>query len=115
MVEGSQIDWAGHENNNESLIEEMIDFDNTIGAVLDFAEKDGETLVIITADHETGGYAITKGDLKEGTVEGKFSTGSHSAVAVPVLAYGPGAENFTGFMENSDIFSKMFKAFKFDK
>ncbi|MEM9987191.1 MAG: alkaline phosphatase, partial [Bacteroidota bacterium] len=61
MVEGSQIDWGGHENNPEYIITEMLDFDQTLGEVLDFAEEDGETLVIITADHETGGFAINRG------------------------------------------------------
>ena len=58
MVEGSQIDWAGHNNNAKYLISEMIDFDETVGKALDFAEKDGETLVIVTSDHETGGFTL---------------------------------------------------------
>src|SRR5690606_32415090 len=58
MIEGSQIDWGGHANNTEYIISEMLDFDSAVGSVLDFAEKDGNTLVIITADHETGGFAI---------------------------------------------------------
>ncbi|MDQ3395792.1 MAG: alkaline phosphatase [Bacteroidota bacterium] len=107
MVEGSQIDWFGHSNSSDTLISEMIDFDNAIGKVLDFAEKDGETLVIITADHETGGYAIVGGD-KSGKVMGKFSTGSHTATMVPVFAFGPGAENFSGIYENTEIFHKIF-------
>jgi alkaline phosphatase len=112
MVEGSQIDWAGHDNSNDTLVSEVIDFDRTIDAVLDFAEKDGETLVIITADHETGGYAIIDGDINEGRVGGAFTTTNHSAVMVPIFAYGPGAEAFTGIMENTDIFKKIAKAFK---
>lgn len=114
MVEASQIDWAGHGNQNKMLVQEVVDFDNVIGAVLDFAEKDGETLVIITADHETGGYIISGGDIKEGKVKGEFGSKSHTAVMVPVMAYGPQAETFTGFMENTDIFEKMYEAFGFD-
>lgn len=113
MLEGSQIDWAGHDKDNDYVIAEMIDFDNTVGAILDFAEKDGETLVIITADHETGGYALTGGDLKNGIVSGEFVFDQHTAVMVPVFAYGPGAENFTGMMENTDIFKKMYQLFGF--
>ncbi len=114
MIEGSQIDWAGHDNNSDLLVEEVQDFDNTIGVVLDFAEKNGETLVIITADHETGGYAIIDGDLEKGEVKGEFGTDHHSAVMVPILAFGPQAEKFIGFMENIDIFTKMYNAFGFD-
>lgn len=113
MIEGSQIDWAGHDEDNDYVIAEMIDFDNTIGAMLDFAEKDGETLVIITADHETGGYAITDGDLKSGVVKGEFISYNHTATMVPIFAFGPGAENFTGMMENTDIFKKMYQLFGF--
>lgn len=114
MIEGSQIDWAGHDNDSDILVEEVLDFDNTIGAVLDFAEKNGETLVIIMADHETGGYVITDGNIEKGDVIGKFVTNHHSAVMVPVLSFGPQAELFMGFMENIDIFTKTYNAFGFD-
>jgi len=61
MIEGSQIDWGGHANNESYVISEILDFDRTVGAVLEFAERDGETLVIVTADHETGGMSINLG------------------------------------------------------
>jgi alkaline phosphatase len=115
MIEGSQIDWGGHANNTQYLVEEMIDFDRAIGKVLDFAEKDGNTLVIITADHETGGFSVNKGDTKTGMVEGKFTTGSHTGVMIPVFAYGPGSEKFAGIYENNAIFHKMLEAFRFKK
>ena len=54
MIEGSQIDWGGHANNSEYIVAEMLDFNKAVGAVLDFAKEDGNTLVIVTADHETG-------------------------------------------------------------
>ncbi|MBN2772705.1 MAG: alkaline phosphatase [Prolixibacteraceae bacterium] len=107
MVEGSQIDWGAHANDTEYIIEDMLDFDRSIGEVLDFASKDGETLIVVTADHETGGMAITGGSMDTGEVVGAFSTKDHSAVMVPVFAFGPGAENFTGIMENTDIFKKI--------
>ena len=115
MIEGSQIDWGGHGNDTQYIIDEMIDFDNAIGKVLDFAKKDGNTLVIITADHETGGFSIIDGDMKTGKVEGKFTTGNHTGVMIPVFAYGPGAEQFSGIYENTDIFNKMMNAFQFKK
>ena len=111
MIEGSQIDWGGHANDKDYIVNEMIDFDKTIGEVLDFAEKDGNTLVIITADHETGGFSIEGGSIFEREVIGDFTTGGHSAAMVPVFAYGPGAEAFGGLYDNTEIFHKMIAAY----
>jgi alkaline phosphatase len=106
MVEGSQIDWGGHDNEIDYVLEEMLDFDQVIGQVLDFAIADKETLVIVTADHETGGLAILGPDFTD-EHQVKFSTGSHTSIMVPVFAYGPGAESFSGIYENTEIFFKM--------
>jgi alkaline phosphatase len=107
MVEAAQIDWAAHANHTEYMVSEMIDFDVTIGKAFDFARMDGETLVIITADHETGGLSIENGDIEAGEVTGKFRTDGHTGIMVPVFAYGPGAEKFAGIYDNTDIFEKM--------
>ncbi|HKI88110.1 MAG TPA: alkaline phosphatase [Draconibacterium sp.] len=107
MVEGSQIDWGGHAGSTVYVVEDMLDFDKTIGIALEFAAKDGKTLVVITADHETGGMALTGGNMDSGIVKADFPLGDHTAVMVPVFAYGPGAEQFTGIMENTDIHKKM--------
>jgi alkaline phosphatase len=109
MVEGSMIDWGAHAGNTSYVVEEMLDFDQAIGKALEFANKDGQTLVIVTADHETGGASITGGDLKTGMVEMKFTSTDHTGVMVPVFAYGPGAENFTGILKNTDINKAMHK------
>lgn len=109
MIEGSQLDDYGHFNDLDLLMQETHDFDRTIGAIYDWAAKDGETLVVVTADHETGGLTLVDGDLKEGKIVGKFSTGSHSGVMVPVYAFGPGAEEFTGIYENTAVFDKIKK------
>jgi alkaline phosphatase len=113
MVEGSQIDWAGHDNDLGYVVEEMLDFDRAVGEALKFAEKDGHTLVIVTADHETGGLSVISGDIEHGMVEGNFSTTGHSSDLVPVFTYGPGAEKFSGIYENTAIFYKMMEAFGF--
>jgi alkaline phosphatase len=114
MIEGSQIDWGGHANDSEYIIQEMIEFDRAIGEILEFAEEDGETLVIVTADHETGGYAINPGsemdDIKAG-----FTSDYHTGTMIPVFAYGPGAELFAGIYENTAIYFKMKEAFNFDQ
>lgn len=108
MVEGSQIDWGAHQHNTIYTVQEMLDFDRAIGKALEFAAKDGETLIVVTADHETGGLAILNGNMESGNVKGGYSTGSHTGVMVPVFAYGPGADRFTGIMENTDIGKKIF-------
>ncbi len=112
MVEGSQIDWAGHDNNSEQILKEMADFDDAIGVALSFAEKDGNTLVIVTADHETGGYALVGGSVNEKKVDGKFVTKGHTGIMVPVFAFGPGAEAFAGFGDNTLIGKKIFEYLK---
>jgi alkaline phosphatase len=109
MVEGSQIDWGGHANDIHYIVEEMLDFDKTIGLVLEYATKNKNTLVIVTSDHETGGLALNKGDWKKGTMEAGFTTNKHSGVMVPIFAFGPGADQFTGIMENTDIPKKIEK------
>lgn len=109
MVEGSQIDWGGHASSTVYIVEDMLDFDKVIGQTLEFAEKNGETLIIVTADHETGGFALTGGSIENGFVKGAFPTTDHTAVMVPVFAYGPGADEFGGIMENTEIFDKMKK------
>ena len=114
MIEGSQIDWAGHANAADTLVDETLDFDKAIGEVLNYAENDGHTLVIITADHETGGVTITGGDRETRKVKLSFSTKDHTAVMVPVYAYGPGSEKFTGIYDNTDIFKKIMAAFGFE-
>jgi alkaline phosphatase len=109
MVEGSQIDWGGHAGSAIYVVEDMLDFDQVVGQALEFAAKDKETLVVVTADHETGGMALTGGSIKDGMVKAAFPTGDHTSVMVPVFSYGPGAEEFIGIMENTDIHAKMKK------
>ncbi|WP_299580788.1 alkaline phosphatase [uncultured Sunxiuqinia sp.] len=109
MVEGSQIDWGGHQNNTIYVVEEVLDFDQCIAQALEFAAKDKETLIVVTADHETGGMGINNGNTAQQTVKGGYTTGGHTGVMVPVFAFGPGAEEFTGIMQNTDIPKKMMK------
>ena len=110
MIEGSQIDWGGHANNTQYVTSEMIDFDEAIGEALRFAQADKNTLVIVTADHETGGMTLLAGNTAVGTIEAKFTTGGHTGVMVPVFAYGPGAEAFNGIYPNTAIYEKMMQA-----
>lgn len=118
MSEGSQIDWGGHQNDAPYLISELLDFDDTVGKALDFAEKDGNTLVVVTSDHETGGFTLRAKQKKRedgseysdySEVGTSFSTGGHSATLIPVFAFGPGSEEFNGVYENNEIFHKILK------
>ena len=102
MIEGSQIDWAGHGNNADYMLAEMQDINKVIGLCFDYADANPGTLVIITADHETGGTTIV-GENKDY----KYTTGDHTGAMVPVYSYGTGAENFSGIFENTTFKDKI--------
>jgi len=106
MIEGSQIDWAGHDNDARHIIGETYDFDQAVGRALDFVQKDGETLLIVLADHETGGMGIN-GETKKGALDIGWTTKGHTATMVPVFSYGPGSEHFTEIFDNIDVYKKM--------
>jgi len=116
MVEGSQIDWAGHKSDGTNVVSEVVDFDNAVGAGLDFAKENGETLILITADHETGGFAVLDGSVENKTVDKTgFAHGSHTASMVPLFACGPGSEVFGGVHDNTDIGKTMIRYIKESK
>ena len=117
MAEGSQVDWAGHANNIEYLNREMVDFDTAVEWALQYAKDNKDTLVVVTADHETGGLLIEPKTLFGYTgdeIKISFNTskgfGSHTGVPVPVYAYGPGSENFSGTLDNTDLYRAMVAA-----
>jgi len=107
MIEGSQIDHGGHSNSLKQVITENSDFDRMVGDALRFADEDGETLVIVTADHETGGLTLLDGNIGKGYVWGDFSTNDHTGTPVPIFAYGPHALDFKGVFNNTEIFNKL--------
>lgn len=110
MVEGSQIDWGAHQRNLLYTVSETLDLDDAIGAAYDFALQNGQTLVIVTADHETGGLSLTGGDLQKRSVNGEFiSTSNHTGEMVPVFSLGPGAERFSGIHDNTFFFGEFLK------
>ncbi len=110
MVEGSQIDFACHANDSAWMVDEVVDFSQTIQIALDYAEEHGNTLVVVTADHETGGLTLPDKKGKYTNVSFCYSTGSHTCLPVMVYAYGPGAEQFTGWMQNTAIKGKILNA-----
>lgn len=115
MVEGSQIDWAGHANDKDMAVKEMLDFDRAIKVAFDYADQHPNTLVVITADHETGGMSLLGGDMSTGDLEAAYGTTSHTSVMVPVFAYGAGASEFAGIYQNADILPKVLKLSGFAK
>ncbi len=114
MIEGAQIDWGGHANNADYVVDEFLEFDEVIQMCYDFAKKNGETLVVVTADHETGGLAINpESNMKE--LKTAFTTGGHTATMIPVFAFGPGSERFGGIYDNTKIYTKMRQAYGWKK
>jgi len=103
MVEGSQIDWANHRNDLDDAIEQTLAFDLAVREALDFAQNNGSTLVVVTADHETGGLALVGGAPDASTLEAAWTTKGHTASTVPLYAYGPGALHFSGFHDNTEL------------
>ena len=112
MVEGSCIDDYCHANKVGYAVEEILDFDRTVGTVLEWAEKDGQTLVIVTADHSTGGMTLLGGNVQEQRVGVNFANDGHNGVALPVYAWGPHAEDFVGIYENAELSKKIKKLIK---
>lgn len=107
MVEGSQVDWGGHDNDFDYMISELIDLDNTLGRLMAYAQKDQNTLIVVTGDHATGGLALSADQRDYNTIKPTFSSTGHNADWIPVFAYGPGAELFSGVYENTMIFHKI--------
>ena len=107
VVEGAQIDWGGHDNDSDYIISEVLDFDKSIKTALNFAKNNNETLIIVTADHETGGYGITGKNDKTNKLITGFLNDDHTATMVPVFSYGPGSSNFKGIFDNTEIYHKI--------
>jgi alkaline phosphatase len=103
MVEGSQIDWAGHENQFDELVKQVLAFDEAIGVALSFAEKENETLVVVTADHETGGMSICGGKVDGSQIKIDWISTDHTGQMVPLFAAGSNAYLFTGIKDNTEI------------
>ncbi|MCP4450720.1 MAG: alkaline phosphatase [Planctomycetes bacterium] len=103
IVEGSQIDWRCHSNDAQGCIRQTLLFDQAVKAAMDFAVRDQHTLVIVTADHETGGLTLLKGMLNTKRLVPKWATKNHSGIPVPLYAYGPGATDFMGTLDNTEI------------
>lgn len=110
MIESAIIDGYGHNNDSEGMVEEMYEFDRTLKQLVAYVNEHPETLLVVTADHETGGVGVDYNGNRpgnEGPVKLRFSTHGHTGTVVPVFAYGAGAESFAGVMKNTDIPKKI--------
>lgn len=103
MVEGAKIDYAGHSRCLPGSVIEMLSFDLAVAEALKFADENGQTLVVVTADHETGGLVLLDGDEQSGRIMGVYTTDDHTPAMLPVFAYGPGADRFCGTYLNTEI------------
>ena len=109
MIEGGLIDWAAHDNLEQELYGEVKEFSKAIEVALAFYKKHPqETLIIVTADHETGGVLIFSEGLR-------FKSEDHTGGIVPVFAAGVGAENFSGLYDNTGVVKRVLKSLHFDK
>jgi alkaline phosphatase len=107
MVEGSQIDWACHQNKAKHAIRQVLLFDQAVQTAIDFALRDGHTLVVVTADHETGGLTLLEPAKGSTAPTVRWSTKDHTAAPVMIAAIGPGAATFTGVQDNTEIAKKI--------
>lgn len=103
MVEGSQIDTFGEKNEFDRQVEELYDFDCAVAVAMRYVALHPDTVLIITADHETGGVTLPIGLTLENTSEICYATKKHTCKAVPVFAAGYGTDALTGIQENTDI------------
>lgn len=115
MVEGAKIDSYGHANKIDRLLEESLAFDRAIAEAVQFADTEKNTLVLISADHETGGLTIPQGNTGTNTIEADFTGDDHTGVFVPIFAYGPRSQMFKGVYENSSLFDKILEALDVSK
>ena len=107
MVEGAKIDYAGHANSLPGSVMETLSFDLAVAAALKFADSNGETLVVVTGDHETGGLTLVDGNVANGHLTARYMTDDHTPLMLPVFAYGPGSSEFIGVYKNTQIFQKI--------
>ena len=117
MAEGSQIDWAGHENDFDYQYEEMDEFHDVVSHALEFVKSRDDTLLIVLSDHETGGLLIEMDELRRKSSSSMLVSwntaleeGTHTGTMIPAFSYGPGAINFTGVIDNTDVFFSLKEA-----
>ena len=103
MTECSITDGGGHGNNPELTVRGSLQVDWAVKQAVEFARKQGDTLVLVTADHETGGLDAVMGRSVSNPLVIHYTTTSHTGAPVHLYAFGPGAQLFSGVIDNTDI------------
>ncbi|MBE6246399.1 MAG: alkaline phosphatase [Bacteroidales bacterium] len=106
MIESAIIDGYGHNNDSEGMIEEMQEFNRTLKALVEYVNEHPNTLLVVTADHETGGTGVGYKSHPVNEPQGlklNFSTKGHTGTVVPIFAYGAGAQEFAGIFQNREL------------
>jgi alkaline phosphatase len=109
LVNATQIETGGANNDNALITSEMLDMDQAVGLALNFAKENPETLVILAGNHETGGYALNPGS-EFGKMNPAFTTKGNTGQLVPIMALGPAAELFSGIIDNTEVYHKLRRA-----
>jgi alkaline phosphatase len=107
MIEGSQIDWACHQNDTQDLMAELRDFNGAVNAAWTFVQSHPDTLLVVTADHETGAVFLVPGSSPKVEQHVRFSSRDHSGIMLPLLAAGAGSQGFAGVYSNADLGKKL--------
>ncbi len=110
MIEASQVDWEGHDNDGEGIVAEMQDMNDALTWLLNYQEAHPDVLVLWIADHETGGTAVDQTEEGEMTLD--FTSRDHTAQMIPAFAIGPGAQKFSGVYDNADIGKRLIEFMK---
>ncbi len=105
MLEGGNIDHANHANDMTRMVREVKEFSDSVQAALNWAAGRDDTLIIVTADHESGGLTAVSNNGANNDPGGLWKTTGHSLEDVPVYAWGKGAGAVSGFMKNTDLFN----------
>lgn len=101
LAECEATDSFGHDNAIDATVAAVREVDEAARALLARAAATDDVLVIVTADHDTGGLGVVNGE--DGVAEVRWATKDHTAQWVPVFAWGPGAERFGGVLDNTDV------------
>lgn len=112
MVECTITDAGGHGNKPEVTVQGTVQVDWATKFAVEYARKRGDTLVLVTADHETGGITCGFTNQPPGKLVMDYATVSHTAIPVEFLAYGPGSEAFNRKLDNTDIANTIARLWK---
>lgn len=101
VVEHEGTDASSHSNDGEALVNALLSFNEAVRVATRFATTHPDTLLVVLADHETGGLQVV--EEPRGSMRLKFGRGAHTAAHTPLFAMGPGSRNFAGVHDNDAV------------